>query len=133
MKKRRLLLWTWALVMLGACGVTLWLNVPRPGVTRSNYERIREGMTLADVGAILGGPPGNYQEGRGTFLLFSANGPEGSSPWLRDDVAHLIWWGPDVTILLAVSPDGRVLAKHCSPYMPSQPSFWDRLRRLLPW
>ena len=37
----------------------LW---PRPDrITRENYERIRVGMSSAEVEAILGGPPGDYR------------------------------------------------------------------------
>jgi hypothetical protein len=43
-------------------GAVFALLRPRPcPVNRAAYERIEEGMTLADVEAILGGPPGDYQ------------------------------------------------------------------------
>jgi hypothetical protein len=37
--------------------------IPPSRVTRENYDRIREGMTRAEVEAILG-PPGDYRTGR---------------------------------------------------------------------
>jgi hypothetical protein len=57
MNRRRLLLVgfasTAAALGIGVC--LLWPR-DRPGITRANRERIREGMTLAEVEAILGGP-----------------------------------------------------------------------------
>jgi hypothetical protein len=44
-------------VLLAAGAFVLW---PRPErITRENFKRIREGMTQAEVEAILG-PPGDY-------------------------------------------------------------------------
>jgi hypothetical protein len=39
-----------------AFAVTDWALSLRPGVTEANVRRLREGMTLAEVEAILGGP-----------------------------------------------------------------------------
>ncbi len=50
-----------SIVMLASTGAyVLW---PQPDrITKANYERIEEGMTRAEVEALLG-PPGNYQTG----------------------------------------------------------------------
>src|SRR5262245_42424743 len=56
--------------LLGAAGggglvalTVLWLALPpRPGITPANYQRIGEGMSLPEVQALLGGPPGNYSQ-----------------------------------------------------------------------
>jgi hypothetical protein len=47
-------------VVLASVGAfVLW---PRPSrITEANCERIREGMSRAEVYAILGGPPGDYR------------------------------------------------------------------------
>ncbi len=75
-------------------------------VTRANCHRIKEGMTQAEVHAILGGPPGEYRtqpprhalsggdvvralscspkSGRGTKALPRSNTPSplpGTTPW----------------------------------------------------
>jgi hypothetical protein len=58
--RKRLKLLTVAVVLLAA-GTTfvLW---PRPDrITAANCARIREGMSRAEVEAILGGPPGDYR------------------------------------------------------------------------
>jgi hypothetical protein len=49
-------------VVVAAGLIALW---PRTSpATRENYDRIREGMTRAEVEAILG-PPGDYRTGHG--------------------------------------------------------------------
>jgi hypothetical protein len=59
--RRRKLRWVLAglaVLLLAVGGFVLW---PRPNrVARENFDRIREGMTRAEVEAILG-PPGDYQ------------------------------------------------------------------------
>ena len=60
-RRRRLLLFgLGAAAAVLAGGVFLRAQLPRPGVTVANYQRIRDGMTVAEVEAILGGPPGTY-------------------------------------------------------------------------
>jgi hypothetical protein len=62
----RMLRWVAALaglaVVVAAGAVVLW---PREGrITQENYDRISEGMSCAEVEAILG-PPGDYRTGLG--------------------------------------------------------------------
>jgi len=52
---RRLLIPLLALALLAGCGADV--------VTRSNYDRLRPGMTRAEVEAILGPAHQNYQGG----------------------------------------------------------------------
>jgi hypothetical protein len=56
MRRRQLLAGTCGLLLLGLlAGLCVWsLALPRPGITRENYERIREGMTIEEVEAVLG-------------------------------------------------------------------------------
>ena len=60
MQRRKLLVVLAGLAVVVAAGAfVLW---PRPDrITRENYERIRVGMSSAEVEAILGGPPGDYR------------------------------------------------------------------------
>jgi hypothetical protein len=89
-----------------------------PGVTRANYERIREGMTLEETRAILGEPSG-FLHGRdngGTIVVWQ--GPKGPA-------------AEEVVIYIGMSEEWRVTAK---PEWPNPPEpLLDRLRRLLPW
>ncbi len=73
----------WAVVagLVVLAGVAAFAARPRPNrVTRANYERIREGMTLAEVQAILG-PPGDYSS-RPSDLYGLGNG--GSEEWWKE-------------------------------------------------
>jgi hypothetical protein len=55
-RRRRLLLLTIAAVVV-VLVIAVWLVWPGPSaITRENAARIKEGMTLAEVEAILGGP-----------------------------------------------------------------------------
>src|SRR4051812_17856015 len=45
-----------ALVGVGGC-LAAWIREPTTAITGTNAARIQPGMTLADVEAILGGPP----------------------------------------------------------------------------
>ncbi len=54
---RRVYLLGVAVALVGlALGFTDWALSLRPGVTEANTRRVREGMTRAEVEAILGGP-----------------------------------------------------------------------------
>jgi hypothetical protein len=46
-----------AVLTLLTFGLTHWLLSPFPGISEANCDRIRPGMTLQQVEAILGGPP----------------------------------------------------------------------------
>src|SRR5262249_60673684 len=54
-RRRRLLLFG-LLAVMAALAVAVWLVWPRSAINRANYERIEQGMTRAEVEAILGGP-----------------------------------------------------------------------------
>jgi hypothetical protein len=115
MNRCRLLLGAGALALLGLTVVASLLLIPRqrpgvPGVTRANYKRITTGMSKGEVEAILGGP------GRGVDQ-------SGFLVWNR-------WTGTDVEIDVGFADD-KVYAKDLGELPPS--TFWNGLRRLLPW
>jgi hypothetical protein len=63
MRRRKLLVALAGLAVVVAVGVVvLW--PPEDRITEANLERIKEGMTQAEVEAILG-PPGDYRTGHG--------------------------------------------------------------------
>jgi hypothetical protein len=78
MRRRRLLLVGLGAVVLPACGLFVWVMSPTPGVSRENFLRIRKGMTLSEVEAILG-EPGKRAGYRGL-----------STGWSREKVLILI-------------------------------------------
>jgi hypothetical protein len=80
MRKRRLVLALVAVALLaGAGGVALNALCARPCVTPERCGRIRPGMTLDEVVAILGCPPGNHSafDGFTTDFFWRTNGTSG--------------------------------------------------------
>src|SRR5438874_13692832 len=96
--RRRLLLAVAAVALVLAAGVVLlW---PRSPVRRENGAKVEPGMSLDQVEAILGGPPGVYG-GRPDLPLR----PTGSRLIVGQQ-----WFGPEVVITVAFGLDGRVQA-----------------------
>jgi hypothetical protein len=52
-----------------AVAVSAWLLWPRTAITRENADKIRMGMTLAEVEAILGGPARDESTGPLVVIL----------------------------------------------------------------
>jgi hypothetical protein len=89
---------------------------PPPGVTQPNVHRIRPGMTMQEVEALLGGPPA-LRLGRGAQ-----------------------WEGLDGVAVVFLDRDGRVVAAEFRPWedgdgpaAPQAPAFFPRLRAWLGW
>jgi hypothetical protein len=99
MKRKRLLLVLAALAALAVAGTAvLWPR--RPRVTREKFDRIREGMTRADVEAILG-PPGDYRNGPTRYEKVGP--PEGLRLFRRE-----FWWYDDGTFDVGFDGTGRI-------------------------
>jgi hypothetical protein len=110
----------------------VWLTCPQPGVTERNFYRLRKGMTLRDVEAILGEPGVPHS-------AMVVGGPEG--PY------ELMWWGtsnlnaemPFIEVLFSARHhDWRLADAQLTPadgeFLPrEEPTFITRLSRLLPW
>jgi hypothetical protein len=133
MRKPRLLLGVGALALLGLAEAPVPPHAPprKASVTVANYRRIREGMTAAQVRAVMGGPPGNYSKPGGALSDWSASrGP-----------VHQEWVGDDLIITVLFNDRGRVKGAlviggcGCArmPEPEREPTLSDRLRRLLPW
>jgi hypothetical protein len=61
MQSRRRLFLLGGLILFLGTGVLIWdLTHPNPQIDRDHYVQIKDGMTLAEVEAIIGAPPGNY-------------------------------------------------------------------------
>jgi hypothetical protein len=72
--RRRLVL---ALILLACAvlaGASAWLFWPRTAITRANAEKIEEGMTRAEVEALLGGP--HRDDATGPTVLDTEDGDE---------------------------------------------------------
>jgi hypothetical protein len=109
-----------ALVAL-ALAFTDWALSLQPGVTEANAKRIRLGMTLQEVEALLGSP--NYLIPPVTFKVGTLipRPPDGE-------------WNSDcVRVVVLFDEDGRVEEVTWSPTGKALPSYLARLRAWLGW
>jgi hypothetical protein len=90
-------------VALVAVGVyQAWPKPVPPGVNRESFEKIRPGMSLAEVEAILGGPPTkeNFEGARDNLRLAK----EGL--WKRALLPAMVEWRDgDILIVLWFDPE----------------------------
>jgi hypothetical protein len=92
---RRALLWLAGVVLVvGALFLTDWL-LWQPGLTEDNARRLRPGMTLAEVEALLGGPAADSFEMPPDYRAFR---------WQRE------WRKGGTSVVVQFFPDGRVMA-----------------------
>jgi hypothetical protein len=127
MTKKR---WVVPAGMLAAC-VCLTLAVlallpPRPGVTPANIERIEDGMTVAEVEKILGGPGESFWS---YLARSSSTSPLGIVGGTKFGNTMLVWHHPHDGTCVAVSfdRDARVKGKFSGP----PETFMQRVQRLL--
>jgi hypothetical protein len=128
MRRRRLLVGAGTLALLGLAVLPVfWLPVlQRHRVNRESFKYVRAGMTEQELGAILGGPAGNYTTG--PVHLYSVkqilDPPSGAicKEWHGDDGSLTVWLN-----------EGRVVLVHVIPGFPTGERPWDRLRRWLGW
>jgi hypothetical protein len=114
-----------------ATGPVVLLMPPRPGITRENYERLRAAMTLAEVEAVLGGPPGNYSrlpDREAGLWALDPDDPEVSRQYFR---GREVWVGQELAVAVWFNDHQRVVRKAAFEMPPENPL--DRLLRRLPW
>jgi hypothetical protein len=101
-KKRLLLLASLPLTVLVIFGVLAMLP-PRPGVTKANFDRVKEGMTLAEVEEIFGRVRDlqGASPVEGTVLMFwqETDGSWARIEFLDDRVSATVWGDSDQTII----------------------------------
>jgi hypothetical protein len=91
-------------VLLVLLGTMLLLIFPQESrVTKAAFDRIEEGMTLAEVEAVLGGPEGDYRT-RPTGLVLD---PYGGGLMMYQGTLRE-WWGDEAYILVGFDAGGRV-------------------------
>src|SRR5262245_52258504 len=86
-----------------------------PGVTAANVKRIRPGMRLAEVRALLGGVGFPY--------------PTGINPY--NEPVRYGWSSNSVHAQVEIGPDGRVTRIDWHPAKDAHPSAFSRLRSWL--
>ena len=138
MTRRRVLL-LGSVAVVAAMPVAVWLLSPRTAITPENAAKIQPGMTLAEVEAILGGPPRDETTGLITEDLTGNAAKRFSRPtdmyetcteWsaTRHSRSWLSNW-----LVVRVRFDGAagVDKRECFSVRPMQESVASRLRRWL--
>jgi hypothetical protein len=94
-----------ALVALGLAGVAGFVLWPRPSATRENYDRIKAGMSRAEVEAIFG-PPGDY---RTTITFHEMDRQDPFGLGLPGESERDYWMTDEVRIRISFDSSGRVV------------------------
>jgi hypothetical protein len=101
--------------------VPVFQRQPSAGV-RARFDQIQYGMTEQQVGELLGGPRGVYDQTRRPYPMLTAAGFPGSGG------SHLSWWHfSDCTIEVDFDEDHRVNGKRIEPLPPQ--SLFERAVR----
>jgi hypothetical protein len=122
---RRFSLMFLALAFLGLLGIVglMVVYLPTPKVTRSNCEKIREGMTEEEVEAILGGA-------RNTFLIGGGNGTV-QEFWAYQETGRLPPWEPyRIFATVHFNKEGKVEKVDSATW---ERTWKERLKDCLPW
>jgi hypothetical protein len=126
----------WALVIvllavLGCAAFGAALYFARSDITPANAAKLREGMTLAEVEQVLGGPARFEYDGLvtpdadwKTINKFSERRVEGVAMTKR-------WNSASVSVDADFDRDGRLIASYSLPCRPAEENLIDRLRRWL--
>jgi hypothetical protein len=114
--RRRALLWLAGLALV--VGVLLLTDrlLWRPGLTEDNVRRIRPGMTLAEVEALLGGPAADSFEMPADYPAFR---------WQRE------WREGGADVVVQFTADGLVMAS--AGRGRARPGILARLRSWMGW
>jgi hypothetical protein len=105
MTKKRRFLWFGMVIglVLAACFV-LRPGVPKHNINLASFEKIKKGMTLAEVEAILGVAAGDYATEPTTSHCNGWWGP-GDKEWVGDEGVISVWF----------DPQGKIMDKDFSP------------------
>jgi len=123
-----------ALVAVAAFVGYLWWTVPSSGINRAIANRIRVGMTLKEVEAVIGLPADDHRT-KETGIPESAVAPATDADELVKIVAKAgnslrieEWLGDEGAIIVAVDSDEQVFR---SVWVPFSDSFLDKVRSWL--
>ncbi len=117
--------WRWstlAAVLLTATFVAIvalwWFTAPRHhAITEANYDRVRVGMSLAELESVFEAPPGNYRTCNGIAPVATMGRMDPTIWWASDELTVNIWFGPD----------GTVAEKSFDCLIPVNFTVWDKV------
>jgi hypothetical protein len=82
-------------VTISIAGPVIWIAIPKPGINRQNYHKIQIGMTVDEVTALMGQPPGNYAKPTSVIVV-----PDGES--MGDTTPGQKFWMSDSGFIIVV-------------------------------
>jgi hypothetical protein len=133
---RRLALFPFVAAFLVGLAFVAWLLWPRPtAINRENAAQIQVGMTLAEVEAVLGGPP--RDDGIGVLAFERPDGSEATMTRaeLRGELNQLPdvkqWLSDEILVEVTLDDAGRVASTTVDPVRLAHLGPIDRLRRWL--
>jgi hypothetical protein len=124
-KRVMLIVASLGVLAVGGVFVLAWLPTPGDRITREAFEQIREGMTLEEVDAVIGVPPGRYAA---TDVLY--DDLLRSTIILVGDPNTPIWEGSYGKVVVFLDAERRVGSKFFFEVI-GRETFIDRLRRKL--
>jgi hypothetical protein len=145
MRRRTLFVALAGLAVVLAVGVVvLWPSQPNR-ITQENCDRIKEGMSRAEVEAILG-PPGDYRTGPGE----TGHGSTGNMFWTPEQIPDVargtdwskvsqspdasglwaMWFSDSAMVMIGIDDSGTVVFKRVWPRRTTQGPLANLLWRL---
>src|SRR5262245_38143742 len=129
MTKRRLVMLAALAAAVGLAGmVGWWAMTPPPlrGVNLRIYKRIQEGMTRAEVEAVIAMPPGYYDRNKAFENWTTCH-----EQWGQFGDDQDAWVTDRGVLVVAYSPEGVVCGKVIQLWMPVDAPFLEGVRRWL--
>jgi hypothetical protein len=140
MRRRKLLVALAGLAVVVAAGAVVLWQRQSSRITQENFDRIRDGMSRAEVEEILGSP-GDYRTGPGAtnlgrdvimWVIDPDVHPYPPSSWSKiDEGPHSwgYWLGDSFQISVAIDDSGQVQEMHGFPRRTTQGVFDNLLWR----
>lgn len=138
-KRKRLLILPGLLaaaLFIGAGLQLFWDSSPPPRFTAALADRIHQGMTEAEVVAVLGMPAGDYHT---TEIYLRAPDDYRSKVWIKpeglrgpDGITEKAWISNEGGVTVEFDSEGRVCRSYWEGYWTPKPQSWfDSIRRWL--
>jgi hypothetical protein len=131
---RKLLPYLAALTLLASLIAILYPKSSNVRITDTAYKQLRNGMTLSQIKAILGGPPGDYGPGEGFVAIWGMydNDRESESNNSGCDARYngVMWFGKNIAISVCFDKDGRASQVVKLPVMRKESPLHSILRRI---
>lgn len=108
--------------LVAVCLLTAWLLQPWTAITQENAAKITEGMTLADVEEILGGPARN-ESGMPDNFINDAFVMRGVQPFTEKR------WASSGRIVIVHFDDSWRVTRHTTGDFAVDRSLFDKIRR----